>query len=256
MRFFKPKPPVDIDEFDWLLACFAWLHTKLGAVDVASGFVPQLARSDTPALHAAKTAAQLFEAIKALAGMSDWHCVLERGEVRTPLRDAQLVGSFSDKYALGTFSVEQNTPIIRYHPELEANRHALTSTLAHELAHLKTGGLGAPPGGGELHEHATDCAAVYMGFGMFRANSARHFEQYQDGAMHGWRSQTSGYLSERALVTATGLFVRLFGIDLELTNGQLKGYLQKDFAKALGYIDWRFPDVAGALGEVDLSVWR
>jgi hypothetical protein len=73
--------------------------------------------------------------------------------------------------------------------------------------------------------------------------------------MHGWRSQTSGYLFEGALVTATAIFVRLFGIDPAPSSSAWKPYLRADFAKALKYLDWRYPDVPAALVAVDLEEW-
>ena len=253
MGFFDPKPPVDALEVEWLLACFAWLDRGLSAAPASPR--PGLATPETASIAGAGTASELFAAVKAFAGLEEWHCVLEQGDAP---REAVLpggVGEYSTRHALGTYSVEGNAPVIRYDPTLLANPAALVATFAHELAHLLMATLDEPPGGDELHEHATDCAAVYLGFGIFLANSARQFEQFQDAWTHGWRSSTSGYLSEAALVTATAMFVRLFAIDPALARAPLKPYLQKDFAKALKYLDWRYPAIAGDLAEVDLSAW-
>lgn len=237
------------------MACFAWLHGKLGPVDAQAGFTPILARPDTSDIAAADSASSLFAAIKDIAGMSEWECVLEQGEAAQEPVKLSHYGEFSDRSALGTFSIEGNTPVIRYAPALLRNPEALTATLAHELAHLISHSLGDPPGGEELHEHATDCVAVYLGFGVFLANSARRFEQFQDAWSQGWQSSTAGYLSERALVTLIAMFVRLFGIPAEHAAELLKPYLKVDFAKALKYIDWRFPDFPLALQEVELDGW-
>lgn len=94
-----------------------------------------------------------------------------------------------------------------------------------------------------------------MGFGIFLANSARQFSQFQDGLIQGWQSSTSGYLSERALVTLLALFVRLFEQDSGQASAPLKPYLRADFAKALKYIDRRYPDIGKALDELDLTEW-
>ena len=251
MGLFKPEPPVDVAEFDWLFACFAWLHRALDEEAV----VAVLAVPDTPLLNEAGTAAELFAAVKTMTGMADWTCTLEQGD---PLRDDARLGleaEGSGRHALGTFEIADDKPVIRYLPSLLNDPAALTATFAHELAHLLTHGLGDPPGGPDLHEHATDCAAAYLGFGVFLANSARNFEQFQDGLMHGWRSQTSGYLSEGALVTATAIFARLFGIDPAPATSAWKPYLRSDFAKALKYLDWRYLDVPSALAAVDLEEW-
>jgi hypothetical protein len=255
MGFFDPKPPVDALEVEWLLACFAWLDRGLAAAPASPDSVRQLATPDTASIANVGNASELFEAVKTLAGLKEWHCVLEPGEAPREHVLPGGLGEYSTRHALGTFSVEGNVPVIRYDPTLLGNPSALVATLAHELAHLLTATLDDPPGGDKLHEHATDCAAVYLGFGVFLANSARQFEQFQDAWVQGWRSSTSGYLSETALVTATAMFVRLFAIDPDLARAPLKPYLQKDFAKALKYIDWRYPEIAGDLADVDLSVW-
>lgn len=256
MGFFDPKPPVDLDEVEWLIACFAWLHRGLDADQPSGGPTPILVTPETGAIRDAQAADDLFAAVKGLAGLGEWHCVLEQGEAR---RDVVLpggYGEYSEKSALGTFSVEGNTPIVRYDPALLSNAHALVATFAHELAHLVLATMDEPPGGDDLHEHATDCAAVYLGFGVFLANSARQFEQFQDAGSHGWQSSTSGYLSEQALVTATAIFVRFFAIDPDLALRPLKPYLQKDFRKALKYLDWRYPEMAQAVAEADLTLWE
>lgn len=255
MWFAKPKPPVDADEFEWLLACFAWVHRKMGPDDAKVGFQPELARHDSPGIAEAEGATSLFAAVRAIAGLADWHCELQQGE--PALIDDRIVpyGEFSNRRALGTFSVEGNTPVIRYDPGLLRNPEALTATFAHELAHLLGHSLGLPPGGEDLEEHATDCIAVYLGFGIFLANTARHFSQFSDGHTQGWQSSASGYLSEQALVTLTAMFVRLFGIDPDLAASQLKPYLRTDFAKALKYLDRQYPDFPAALAAVDLQDW-
>jgi hypothetical protein len=255
MGFFKPKPPVDLEEFEWLMACLAWLNGKLAAADAKAGFTPMLARPDTPGLAEADGASSLFAAIKDIAGMGEWECILEQGLPAGEPARLSPYGEFSERGALGTFLIEGNSPVIRYDPALLRNPEALTATLAHELAHLISHSLGDPPGGEDLHEHATDCAAVYLGFGVFLANSARRFEQFQDAWSHGWQSSTAGYLSERALVTLTAMFVRLFGIPAEHAADPLKPYLKVDFAKALKYIDWRYPDFPTALQKVELDGW-
>lgn len=255
MWFFRPKPPVDADEFEWLLACFAWIHRKMAPDDAKVGFQPVLARHDTPEIADAEGATSLFAAVRSIAGLEHWHCELQQGE--PALIDERTVpyGEFSTRRALGTFSVEGNTPVIRYDPGLLRNPEALTATFAHELAHLLGHSLGLPPGGEELEEHATDCIAVYLGFGVFLANTARHFSQFSDGQVQGWQSSTSGYLSEQALVTLTAMFVRLFGIAPDMASVPLKPYLRTDFAKALKHLDREYPDFPAALASVDLGVW-
>ena len=73
---------------------------------------------------------------------------------------------------------------------------ALVATLAHELGHVILLG-------GELisrdvpdMEPLTDLLTVFLGFGVFNANTAARFEQHDDGNKQGWSMQRLGYLSE------------------------------------------------------------
>ena len=51
MALFKKKPPIAAEEYEWLVACFAWLRTVLDDADIH----PELVTPDHPALLAAKT---------------------------------------------------------------------------------------------------------------------------------------------------------------------------------------------------------
>jgi len=255
MGIFGASLPINRDEFEWLLACFAWFDQKLSKPGAADGFTPRLVLPNDPALAGASTASDLFDAVKFAAGLGRWECRLEKADARPERLNTGLdTGVFSDNSALGTFSIEGDTPVIRYDPALLGNPDALTATFAHELAHLLIHSFGMPPGGESLEEHATDCMAVYLGFGVFLANSARNFSQFSDGAMQGWQSQASGYLSENALVTALAIFERRFEADLG-TAQSLKSYLQPVHRKALRYLDKRHPKLKAEIASLELDDW-
>ena len=248
MPLFKPKPPISKDEYEWLIACFAWLRRVLDDADIR----PELIVPNHPELMAAKTGPQLFEAVRALAGMEQWDCRLEKVEVGEEIPE---LGLISGGGACGTFSIENGQAVIRYNSAMLRNPDALAATFAHELCHFLLAGAGDPPGGPDLMEHSTDCAAAYLGFGVLLANSARQFEQWSDGGMQGWRSSTTGYLSEQSLVTATALFSALHGHDTADAEAALKPYLRKDFAKAREAASRDFPNLQATLAEIDLAEW-
>lgn len=255
MGLFRPSPPIDREELDWLLACFAWIDRTLGERDRADGVTPELVLPNDPDLLAASTAPELFEQVKRKAGLEEWECRLEKGEARRePIDIGVAAGYTQSSSALGTFSIEGNTPIVRYDPALLRNPDALIATFAHELSHLLIHTLGMPPGGETLEEHATDCMAVYLGFGVFLANSARNFSQFSEGGMQGWSSQTSGYLSENAIVTALAIFEQHFET-AKSGKDALKDYLRPVHRKAQRYLNKRHPNLSDELGNIDLSVW-
>ena len=249
MAFFGARPPVSRDEFDWLLACFAWLREVLEDGDRT---IPVILPDDPDLVHA-QTAPQLFEVVRARCDMADWPCVLERIEEQG-LSDFREVRE--DSAPLGTFSQEGTAFVIRYHAALLRTPDNLVATFAHELAHYLLEGKGDPPGGSDLLEHATDCCAAYLGFGVFLANSARHFEQFTDGDWSGWRSSASGYLSQQALVTATALAAALNGHDAAAIGAHFKPYLRGDFGKACKAVARDHPALEETLAGIDLLEWR
>ena len=145
---------------------------------------------------------------------------------------------------------------ITYNPALSDDPTALIATFAHELGHyLMSTARSDPPGGWELHELHTDLAAVHLGFGLFLANSARSFSQFQSAGMMGWSSRSQGYLSEGALTTALVIVERLSGRDPGAAAPYLKDYLQKDLRRAAKALASRHPDMVAAVEAVDLSAY-
>jgi hypothetical protein len=83
---------------------------------------------------------------------------------------------------------------------------ALVATVAHELGHVTLlGGRLLDPRTPD-HEPLTDLLAVFLGLGIFSANSAARFKQYQDERRQGWSMQRLGYLPEQVYGYALAKF--------------------------------------------------
>ena len=82
----------------------------------------------------------------------------------------------------------------------------LIATMAHELGHviLLGGGLLSPKPAD--HEPLTDLLTVYLGLGVFNANAAGRFRQYQDERRYGWSMSRLGYLPEEVYGYALAKF--------------------------------------------------
>jgi hypothetical protein len=89
----------------------------------------------------------------------------------------------------------------------------LVATLAHELGHviLLGGGLMDPKT--PDHEPITDLLTVFLGMGIFTANSSARFLQFQDERRQGWSMQRLGYLPEEVFGYALAKFGRERGED-------------------------------------------
>ena len=82
----------------------------------------------------------------------------------------------------------------------------LVATAAHELGHVILLGGGLLDRETSDHEPMTDLLTVYLGFGIFTANSAARFRQYQEERRAGWSMQKLGYLPEEVYGYALARF--------------------------------------------------
>jgi hypothetical protein len=254
----KAKPPVDADEFDWLLACLAWLTREFGGVGAARPVVlPDDAHYPPSRLTGHPRALELFDQTKAHAGMSDWPCELRAGEADRE-RVVALGHALRHHWTtpLGTFGYSDDGYFITYNPTSLAHPQVLVATFAHELSHyLLHTARDRAPGGAALAEHATDLGAAFLGFGIFMANSAKSFRQFEGGGEMGWEMRGAGYLSENALITALAMSTVLTGDDTRAIEAELKPYLRSVFRKALAAVRRTHPDLAADLERIDLDDW-
>jgi hypothetical protein len=260
LSLFAPKLPIDADELEWQLATFKWLGREFGPVGEKPLVLPSPLYFPASPRQGTGRVEDLFAAVKAAAGLAEWPCELRAGAGERPalVGTALLLRHLGASPPCGTFTVEgedgAQRVVITYNPSLAHDTTAMIATFAHELGHflMSTAGT-APPGGWELHELHTDIAAVYLGFGIFLANSARTFSQFQSAGEMGWSSRTQGYLSEGALVTATAIFQGLAGRDPLEAAPWLKDYLRIDLRRATKALARLHPDLPASVEAVDLA---
>lgn len=255
---FKQRLLVDADEFDWLLACFAWLSEEFGGVDRIARtalVLPQDFAASRATGH--ERAVEIFSTVKTMAGLADWQCDLIPAQATRESRVTTGHGlRHASQPAMGSFGYDHGRYFIRYNPALLKAPQSLVATFAQLLAHyvLHTART-SPPGGTVLKKQACDVAAIRLGFGIFLVNTAKSFEQFQDFGEQGWQTQQSGALSENAMLTALALFVRLARADAKAVERELKEYLRGPLRKTLAVLDARYPDLAAAVEAVDLGDW-
>jgi hypothetical protein len=132
------------------------------------------------------------------------------------------------KHAAGTFGIDGNRVQITYTTAQLQRPDRLIATFTHELAHyLLATATRPPPCDDDEIEFLTDLAAVYLGFGVFLANTRFEFEAIDDGPMQGWRWQNAGYLPEADLIFALALFLRAKDLDERHACEALKPHLSK-----------------------------
>jgi hypothetical protein len=83
---------------------------------------------------------------------------------------------------------------------------SLVATIAHELGHVTLLGQGLMSSKTSDHEPMTDLLTVFLGLGIFNANSANRFKRWQDDRSQGWSMQRLGYLTEEIFGYALAKF--------------------------------------------------
>ncbi len=161
--------------------------------------------------------------------------------------------------ACGTY---QNIPgglnrareIIRYDTGMEDQPNRLIATFAHELSHaLHHRSREFLHVDDDLYELFTDLTAIFMGYGIFLANTRFEFSQFSNGDTQGWQAQGAGYLPEADMVFATALFMRIKNISMERAMPHLKPRLQKMLKKAWRQLDRHMDEVEALQVRVPLG---
>jgi len=83
---------------------------------------------------------------------------------------------------------------------------SLVATMAHELGHVTLLGGGRMKPTAPDHEPMTDLLTVFLGLGIFTANSAARFQQKQEERRYSWSMQRLGYLAEEVYGYALAKF--------------------------------------------------
>jgi hypothetical protein len=94
-------------------------------------------------------------------------------------------------------AIKENRPMmVALRSTLLKDPLVLIATVAHELGHVILLGGGLIDPATPDHEPLTDLLTVFLGFGIFTANSAALFRQFHDERRHGWSMQRLGYLRQ------------------------------------------------------------
>ena len=242
---FGRTPIIDQDTIDWEYDTYAWLFENFGGYEQFLG--ADLVRPTDAyfpiesGLSGHALAEAIFAQVKTHARMDQWPCRLEPQEPDPNLvvGEALILQGYEPSPA-GTFSVRGDVEeigeavTITYNPKQLSDPMSLVATFAHELSHfLLASAPDLPPGDEELLEFATDLTAVYLGFGIFMANSSFKFQQHGDAISMGWSTSRQGYMTERQLVFALAIFAILLDIPPSEVTGHLKPNLAKLFRKAI-----------------------
>jgi hypothetical protein len=103
---------------------------------------------------------------------------------------------------------EGEHPLVAIRQSLLKDPLSAVATLAHELGHVILLGGGHLDRNTDDMEPMTDLVTVYLGMGIFTANAARRFQQFQDDRKQGWSMSRLGHLSEPVYAYALARFAK------------------------------------------------
>lgn len=240
---FRKKPLLSEEDTLFQIESFRWLLTHFGGDEFyeeaqlvlpTREYFPSIVNSKE---SAAKTT---LEQVMKYAGMENWPVSLQAQEEDSNLHVAPtLVVKNIEQNPLGTFSVnEKSEATITYNPKITTDPTQMVATFAHELSHYLTGTAPEPPPGGwDNWEFVTDIGATFLGFGIFLANAAFNFRQYASVDAIGWQTSGGGYLTEAEHSYALAIFLRLKGIEPEVTLPHCDTNVRRYLKKALAELD-------------------
>ena len=204
MLWFSPKLPVDNEERLWVDEGFARLEKMLGRSRLldARVILPNPEYFPTHTTGARPQRKYFSGDVRLHAGGSATSKArdLSRRNRGTP-RDFPLAYR-NRPHAAGVYIRDGATQgdgdwaVIALRSTLLKEPFALVATIAHELGHVILLGGGHMDRNMPDHEPMTDLLTVFLGLGIFSANSAARFKQYSEAGWHGWSMQRLGYLPQ------------------------------------------------------------
>ena len=239
---FKNKPLLSEELRNWQFDTFAWLiknSKKFGSFDKIVLVEPTDKFFPDKSPDRQKKAKMIFERVKVYARMSKWPTrLVEQEENVDPKVAPTVLLQDAPNSPAGTYNGKHSEAVITYDPDLINRPIQLIATFAHELAHYLT--LSIPEffsDNPKEYEFLADIGAVYLGFGIFQANSVINFNQFTSLGTQGWQTQRQGYLEEEEIIFALGIFTRLKDINPKQVMRHLKPSLSGYYKRALKDID-------------------
>jgi len=131
---------------------------------------------------------------------------------------------------------EESRVVVALKSTLLKDPLSLVATAAHEVGHVILLGDGLMDRNTPDHEPMTDLLTVYLGFGIFTANCAARFRQYQEERRGGWSMQTLGYLPEEVYGYALAKFAAERGEDNSEWARHLSTNVRAYFNRSLAWL--------------------
>lgn len=231
----SPKLPVTDEERGWVDDAFAHFASRLGErrMRKATVILPTPEHFPDPYDGSEESAHLLFGRVCRYMG-------IDRSNV-----EFEVYADHADEFrkSIPFWSGKSNDAAgLYFHPDEEGrvtigisesqleDPLALVATLAHELGHVVLLGGEVVPRDAADMEPLTDLVTVFLGLGIFTANTAQRMHKWTNDREEGWRMQRLGYLSERVYGYALARFAHVRSEDkpewAEFLNTNVRSYFK------------------------------
>jgi hypothetical protein len=218
-RFFGgiPELPVTEEQKAWIEESFQWLLDEFGTDNFLKHKVilPELSFFPDHYKGTEECVDKLVERVCSYMDVDpkliDVVFLVDRDETAAKYRTGN-----ADPYsgAAGLYfskTVQNNLKRIAINVSQFKDPANVVATVAHELGHVILLGGGKISQKETSHEYLTDLITVFFGLGIFTANSAFQFSQWQDHSHQGWKTSRTGYLSEEMFAYSLAAYAWMRG---------------------------------------------
>jgi hypothetical protein len=240
MFWSTPTLPIEKEEQEWIESSLQWMLTEFGREYFLSKPTILPRRESFPDFQGTEECVPpLVEKIAGYMDVDFKQLDIEMFDAENSAEtDGQHAGETRFQGPAGLYSQDENRRMqIRISDHCLENYLSLVATVAHELGHARL--LGEARISAELrdHEYLTDLVCVFLGMGIFTANAAFQFNQWQDSSHQGWNASRSGYLSEAMLGYALAACCWMKGEDKPAWSTSLAINVGHYFRKSLAYLN-------------------
>lgn len=188
-RWFRSNPtcPVAIEDKEWIERRFEWLCDEFGRERMLGATVILPTYDYYPDdYHGDEDSARVL--LERTCG----YLQLDPSTIELLIFDERGGNSNAPK---GVYTHERDQFQVWIEVELLKDPLDLVATMAHELCHVHLLGHGRIGDEEPDHEPLTDLTTVFLGMGVFSANSVLREHSWTDGRESGWAISRGGYLS-------------------------------------------------------------
>ncbi len=225
--------PIDPAARTWLDGRWAWLERQFGVERVRNArlILPRADFFPNRFTGTPEDARALLDRVCDYMGIDAASVKLSLYEERTAVYEGQWHRGTS-----GLYQSEANTFRIWVEVGNLSDPLAMVGTMAHELGHVHLLGHGRISGEEEDHEPLTDLLTVFLGLGIFTANSVIRETDWISENRAGWTMHRRGYLGMPDYGYAFARFAQARGEDGSLWSRELRLDVRTAFKQSMRFL--------------------